>query len=106
MEKLLTKKIRELAKTVDQEFDTLRIRLECPLDSGVKIECWRVLGDKEFSQSVNIRLRDFFLFVRDVRIANPEKKFNVVEVSYNDTNTKIDYKFDEKLQQEADEYTK
>lgn len=107
MNNAIDEKLKEIFKAAVRPFEELNVRVECPLDSGVKVVSWSVQDGKRTSQSIPGGVRSFFLYVRAQHSEHPKKKFNVVEFKTGeDGKWTPSFLYDEEVQKEAEENVK
>ena len=100
----LDKKIKELLESIDS-FSKLEIRLECPLNSGIKVTISGVKNNEVFFPKIPNGIKAFFQFVNEAK--QQREKFNVVLIDINaDRTYKTTFLYDEELQKTADENVK
>ena len=107
MNNFLDTKIAELVNVSEKPFQQITLRIECPLDSGIKVECWRMTNGTKHSQAIPGGVRLFFQFVEKLHKEQPSKKFNIVEIRVENTGkytTAIS--FDALVQKQAEENIK
>ncbi len=100
-------KVAEIAKNSGLAHTNLVIRVECPLlDTGVRVLCRANEGGVVHSRSISGGVKDFYVFAREYREANPRKQFNVITFQVNPNGTfTTDATFEKQLQIEAEENT-
>lgn len=100
-------KIAEIIKSTDKPFQCVFLRIECPLDTGILVECWRVAEQEKFSQFIPGGVRVFFQFVEKLRQEQPQTIFNVVEILIENTGKyTVSTSFDDSVQKRAEENIK
>lgn len=107
MDNFLDTKIAEIVNVSEKPFQQITLRIECPLDSGIKVECWRIANGTKHSQTIPGGVRIFFQFVEKLHKEQPSKKFNVVEFRVENTGKyTIAISFDALVQKQAEENIK
>ena len=104
MKHFLDEKISAIVKNITTPFDCVNIRIECPLDTGIKVECKGQRGRDMFSPVIPGGVRIFFQFVEKMRHRADTAQFNVVDIKVSaDGSYQYDVIFDEKVQNDAEE---
>lgn len=107
MNSCIDEKIKSLIAVVQKPFQNVLIRIECPLDSGIKVECWRDSDGVKNAQIIPGGVRPFFKFVEQYRNEEPGQKFNVINISVEPSEKyTVCFIFDEDVQREAEENIK
>ena len=107
MNSYIEEKIKTLVTGIQSPFQQLSIRIECPLDSGIKVECWRVIDQEKISQAIPGGVRVFFQFIELIRKNEPSREFNVVTITADKTATyTVSFEFDAAVQRDAEENIK
>lgn len=103
MDTQLQKKIDSIIDSLDNKFDWILIRLECPLESGIKIQISGSYKGEPIFPNIEGGIKDFFLYVKKVKQRNNNSEFNVIEFNV-DKNKKIIIKsfFDKVLQEQTE----
>ena len=104
MKHFLDEKITAIVKNETKQFDSINIRIECPFETGVKVECRGKRGVDEFFSSIPGGVRVFFQFVETVRNNKDVNRFNVVDIKIKaDGKYTTDFSFDDQVQKNAEE---
>ncbi len=99
--------IAEIIKSTEKPFQYVILRIECPLDTGILVECWRVAEQVRYSQAIPGGVRVFFQFVKKLHLEQPQSIFNVVEISIKNTGKyTVSTSFDDSVQKRAEENVK
>lgn len=107
MNNFLDTKIAEIVNVSEKPFQQIILRIECPLDSGIKVECWRIANGTRHSQAIPGGVRLFFQYVERIHTEQPTKKFNVVEIKIENTGKyTAAISFDEVVQRQAEDNIK
>ena len=97
-------KIAEIVSAAQKPFDKVVVRIECPLDTGVKVECLHMTGQEKLAQAIPGGVRVFFQFVEKMHKEDPQRKFNVVEITADESGKyETSFFFDEAVQRQAEE---
>lgn len=94
--------LKSLFEGSDAQLDSLSIRIECPFDSGIGMQC----EGKSPSGTVYPEpdMDAFSAYVDELRIAHPGERFNVIDIQMtSSTEIFIKRNFDEAFQREAEE---
>lgn len=104
MKNFLDEKISAIVKNITTPFDCVNIRIECPLDTGIKVECKGQRGKEVFSPVIPGGIRIFFQFVEKVRHSTDIDLFNIVDIKVSaDGSYQYDVSFDKEIQNRAEE---
>ena len=104
MNNILSKKMDLIIAGAQDKFDSIVVRIECPLDTGIKAECHGVKDGVKSNLLIPCGVRDFFLFVNEMRTKRASEKFNLVEIiSDASKRLSVRFSFDENIQQRAEE---
>lgn len=104
MKHFLDEKISSIVKNETKQFDSMNIRIECPFETGVKVECHGQRGADVFSPAIPGGVRTFFKFVEMVRKNNAADRFNVVDIKIkSDGRYTTNFSFDDEVQRNAEE---
>ena len=107
MNSLIDEKIATIFNATQKPFQKILVRIECPLDSGIKAECWRICEQEKNSQAIPGGVRPFFQFVEAVHKAEPKRIFNVIEFCIDQTGKySTSFSYDEEVQKQAEENIK
>ena len=94
--------LKNLFESGDPCLDSLSIRIECPFDSGIGVQCEGKTSSGTVCPEPDMdALSDF---IDEVRASHPNERFNIVEIRMTSpTNIVIERTFDEAFQREAEE---
>lgn len=107
MNSCIDEKIKSLIASIQKPYQQILVKIECPLDSGVKVECWRIINNEKYSQTILGGVRPFFQFVESAKKNEPNRKFNVVDITIDNAGKHtISFVFDENVQRQAEENIK
>ena len=95
--------IKEIANTAGNDFQHLYIRIECPLEGGIKVLCWKETKQGKEYLPITNGVKPFYLLVQKMKQEN-HIKFNIVEIETN-KNFQCTTKtiWDEQLQKQAEQ---
>lgn len=97
-------KIAEIVSAAQKPFNKVVVRIECPLETGIKVECWRMTDQGKLSNAIPGGVRVFFQFVDKIHKEEPQRKFNVVEITADGSGKyETKFSFDEAVQRQAEE---
>lgn len=106
MKKILENKINSIFNTNSGNCSRLEISIECPLDTGLKATGVLIGRDGESYLQLG-SVKDFYLYVSEYRKENPEHQFNRLSIIASSlSDIKLEFSFDEDLQQQTMENIK
>lgn len=94
--------LKSIFESSDAQLDSLSIRIECPFDSGIGVQC----EGKSSAGTVYPEpdMDAFSAYIDELRIAHPDERFNVIDIQMtSSTDVVIKRNFDEAFQREAEE---
>ncbi|MBQ6338806.1 MAG: hypothetical protein IJI36_06635 [Kiritimatiellae bacterium] len=94
--------LKNLFESANPSLDLLSIRIECPFDSGIGVQCeGKTSSGTVYPEPDMDALSDF---IDEVRTSHPNESFNIVEIRMTSpTDVVIERTFDEAFQREAEE---
>lgn len=97
--------IGEIIDSRKEAFNSIIIRIECPLTTGIRVRCKMITANGEKSVPLICGSRPFFLFVKSEQERN-KNVFNVAEITIQPSGEWcVEYKYDSVLQKQAEEMT-
>ena len=94
--------LKNLFESANSRLDSLSIRIECPFDSGISVQC----EGKALSETIYPEpdMDAFSTYIDELRNSHPNERFNIVEIHMTSPmDISIERTFDEAFQREAEE---
>lgn len=94
--------LKDLFESIQPQLDFLSLKIECPFDSGIGVEC----EGRNASGSVYPEpdLDTLSNYVDELRAEHPSERFNIITICMTGpTDIVFDRRFDEAFQREAEE---
>ena len=94
--------LKNLFESGDPRLDSLSIRIECPFDSGISVQCeGKALFETIYPEPDMDALSSY---IDELRIDHPNERFNIVTIHMTSpTDIVVERTFDEAFQHEAEE---
>ena len=104
MNNAIEEKMNSIMGSVKSDMDMVVVRVECPLSTGVKVECQGIIKGEKHNLPIPGGVRDFFVFVDKRRAEKSQEKFNLVEFTLNAAKQmSVRFSFDENIQKHAED---
>lgn len=97
--------IGEIIDRTNESFNSIVVRIECPLTTGIRASCKLITTNGEKSIPLVCGSRPFFVFIKSEK-ERSKNKFNIAEITIQPSGAwTVTYSYDSVLQKHAEEMT-